>query len=223
MKEKKKETKKKRSVLINVEKIDLSKNENVIKLQERVPVVMNEAENIKIEDKKDVEKAGEFIKKVKIVIRKAEEERKKITKPLLEAKKNVDVFFKKLTGPFQEAEKIVKRKINDYYLEEQRKLRELEEQRKKEIKEKGIEEDLVVPEVKENIEKTVGNVTVREDIEVKVVNKMAVVKLIANGRLPVGVIEINEYKLKQIIKMMEIKELEGVIISKKNVVSARVK
>ena len=57
-----------------------------------------------------------------------------------------------------------------------------------------------------------GTVTTKQDIEIEIISALSVIKHIAAGTLPVGIVTINEAKLKQAIKLNAIEKLEGIII-----------
>lgn len=90
------------------------------------------------------------------------------------------------------------------------------EEKAESLREKAA--DVFIPPVivKSEAEKTTwtdaGTVSVIEDIKVTVTDVKAVLNAIIAGTLPIGIVTINEAKLKAAVKLAGIKRLDGVII-----------
>lgn len=67
-----------------------------------------------IADEKELSQAKEFLLKVKEVRNKIEEERKSLTKPILDSKKKLDEKYKTIDKPFLDMEMAVKSLMTDY-------------------------------------------------------------------------------------------------------------
>ncbi len=82
-------------------------------------------------------------------------------------------------------------------------------------------DDVYVPPVvvQSEVEKTThtdaGTISAKPDINVIVTEPMKILKAIVAGTLPIGIISINEAKLKQAVKLSGLTELEGCIIEKR--------
>lgn len=68
---------------------------------------------------------------------------------------------------------------------------------------------VVEPEVDRTTRTDTGTVSQRRDIEVRIIDPMKVVALVAKGELPIGIITISESKLKQHVKLIQAKTLDG--------------
>lgn len=82
-------------------------------------------------------------------------------------------------------------------------------------------EDVYVPPVvvQSEVEKTTrteaGTISAKHELVITVTDPMKIIKAIAAGTLPIGVVTINEAKLKQAVKLAGLTELEGCIIEQK--------
>lgn len=71
---------------------------------------------------------------------------------------------------------------------------------------------VVVPEVEKTTRIDIGIVSQKKDIKIVVTDPREILKAVVSGRLPIGIITINESKLKQAIKLQGINRLDGCII-----------
>jgi hypothetical protein len=71
---------------------------------------------------------------------------------------------------------------------------------------------IIEPTVDKTTRMDAGTVTAKQDIEVEILNPLTIIKHIAAGTLPIGIVTISEAKLKAAIKLMAIDKLDGVII-----------
>jgi len=92
--------------------------------------VVAQAKEIQVSDANDVRDASVFLKKVKDSIKNIDTFRLSLTKPLHDAKKQLDARFKELTTPLKQAGSEVSRKIVDWKRAEDAKIAELERRRK---------------------------------------------------------------------------------------------
>lgn len=154
--------------------------------------------------------------------------RGEMLKPVQDRKK---ILRGKISAYLTEQERI--RKEEQRKADEERRKREEAERAKLEARaakaeEKGKTEkaeelrekaaDVYVPPVvvQAEVEKTTrietGTVSQKKDIRVTVTDPMAIVKAVASGTLPIGVVSINESKLKAAIKLQGISQLYGCTI-----------
>ena len=71
---------------------------------------------------------------------------------------------------------------------------------------------IVEPTVDKTTRTDAGTITAKQDIEIEISHPMAIIKHIAAGTLPIGIVTISDAKLKAAIKLMAVDKLEGVII-----------
>ena len=90
------------------------------------------------------------------------------------------------------------------------------EEKAEALREKAAEVFIAPAIVEPTVDKTTrtdaGTVTAKQDIEVEIVNPLTIIKHIAAGTLPIGIVTISDAKLKAAIKLMAIDKLDGVII-----------
>ena len=116
--------------------------------------ITTQARNIQVSNADDVRDASEFLKKVKVSIKSIDAFRTSLTKPLYDAKKQLDDRFKELVLPLKQAEAQVKKTIIVWKRAEDARLAEIE--RRKRIQEaheaKGhqVKKEIVVPEPEQN-------------------------------------------------------------------------
>jgi DNA-binding protein H-NS len=72
---------------------------------------------------------------------------------------------------------------------------------------------IVEPEIKKSVQTDAGTITQKTDISVTITDPMKIIQAIVSGRIPISVITINEFKLKQVIKLNCINNLDGCVIS----------
>jgi len=77
-----------------------------------------------IQTDKDLENASDLVKFIKALVKKADDERTSITKPIKDSIKLLESKFKAITDPLDKAETDVKRKMLSYTQEKQRKAAE---------------------------------------------------------------------------------------------------
>ena len=96
--------------------------------------------DIKIVDQESYEVAAGILKTVKAMAKEAEEERKKITRPLDEAKDAVMLLFNPIKTRLENAERVLKNAILTYTNEQERKRKAEEDRLAKEAKEREEKE-----------------------------------------------------------------------------------
>lgn len=133
-----------------------------------VPALVKKAEGLTITNQEQYTLAGDILKEIKTRIKELDDERKKITKPLDDAKKAVMNLFKPPTELLEKAEVKVKTSMLAHTEEQERKARE-EEKRLREIAEKEAERQRKALEAKimraESSGKTEKAEELREQIE----------------------------------------------------------
>lgn len=161
--------------------------------------------------------------------------RAEMLKPVDDRRKNLK---NKISAYLTEQERI--RQEEQRRVDEERRKREQAEREKLEraavrAEEKGQDEkaealrekaeDVYVPPVVvvSDIQKTTrtdaGTITGKKDIQITVTDPKAILKAVVDGTLPIGIININETKLKQAIKLAGLTRLDGCEI--KEIVSAQ--
>ncbi len=73
----------------------------------------------------------------------------------------------------------------------------------------SIPQAIVQPEVEKSMKTDAGTITQTKDIVVEVTDEMEIVKAIAAGLLPIGIVTISNSKLKQAIKLTGAKSVPG--------------
>lgn len=73
---------------------------------------------------------------------------------------------------------------------------------------------IVEPEIKKTVQTDSGSITQKDDISITITDPMKILQAVVSGRIPITVININETKLKQAIKINGINNLDGCIIQK---------
>lgn len=119
-----------------------------LKKYENLPDLVGKSK-ITISSQTDYERAAEILKEVKSYLKQLEEDRKKITKPLDEAKKSVMELFRKPTEMLETVEREIKASMVNYMEEQERiarqkqielqKLAEIEAERERKRLEKKLE------------------------------------------------------------------------------------
>lgn len=87
-----------------------------------------EANTLQVSNHEEASKAADILKAISSTKKNIEDKRKEYTAPLVAAQKSINADFKKMTEPFEKAEKIVKDKIATFHDAEQKRL---EQERKK--------------------------------------------------------------------------------------------
>jgi hypothetical protein len=93
-----------------------------------------------IDSPENENKGGDLLKMLKTIIKKANDERTSIVKPINDSVKMINQKYKGITDPVNQAVKDLTKKLTDYKLEQQRIAREKEEQERKEREAKALEE-----------------------------------------------------------------------------------
>jgi colicin import membrane protein len=168
-------------------------------------------------------------------IRKAHEAHKELTKKRAEMLKPVEDREKDLRAKINRylTEQERRRQEEQRKLDEERRKKEQAEREKlarqaEKAREKGNEEKaevlqeraenvfippaIVVPEIEKTNKTDAGTMSQRKDISVKITDPLQVIKAVAEGRLPIGIININETKLKQAVKLAGITQMAGCVI-----------
>lgn len=169
---------------------------------------------------------------------KAHQAHKAITEKENQMLKPVQNWQKTLNGKISDylTEQENKRKEEQRRLDEERRKEEQAERDKLEKKAEKAEEKgdtdkaeqlkemaqsvyvpptIAEPQVEKKMTLDSGTVSTKEDIDIEVVNALTVIKEIASGQLPIGIVAINEAKLKQYIKSFNLVDVPGCVIRKK--------
>jgi len=93
---------------------EATEQEIIADRQEETNEIIEAYKDFEIEDDEDYEVVAEGLKEVKRIYKELEERRKTVSKPLLEAKRNLDSWFKPATDLLLRTERDLKRKINEY-------------------------------------------------------------------------------------------------------------
>jgi len=80
------------------------------------------------------------------------------------------------------------------------------------VEEVFVPPSIIEPTVDKTTRTDAGTITAKQDIEIEISHPMAIIKHIAAGTLPIGIVTISDAKLKAAIKLMAIDKLDGVII-----------
>jgi hypothetical protein len=169
---------------------------------------------------------------------KSHQAHKAITEKENQMLKPVQTWIKTLNGKISNylTDQENKRKEEQKKLDEQRRKEEQAEKEKLEKKAKKAElkgdieksehlkemaQSVYVPpaivesQVENKMSLDSGTVLTKEDIDIDIIDALQVIKGIASGQLPIGIISINESKLKQYIKSFNLVDVPGCIILKK--------
>jgi len=137
-------------------------NESQVELREiekEISPLVKTANEIVVNNEKDVDNASEFLKKIRDTEKAFETKRTELTKPINQSLKNINDMFKRATMPLAEARNLVSRKILDWKLIESAK-RAKEEERRRKIQEahekKGHQ--VSAPAYVAPVENKIGNV-----------------------------------------------------------------
>lgn len=175
---------------------------------------LEEARSLPIATSEQYEQAGEELKRIKAKAKDLEEMRKEMTRPLDESKKRIMDFFRRPLGFLADAEADIKRRMRDFALEQERRRREAEaaaqeaarkererlEREAAKLAAKGraekaeavlsIAEQMPTPVVAAPAPKVSG-ISMRVRYSARVTDKMALIKAVAEGRVPDNVLEPN--------------------------------
>jgi len=137
---------------VSIEPIDVSSANAALETAEKLKTL---SQNIVIKNDGDYESAGVNLKEIKSQIKTLDDERKKLTKPIDEAKKNIMALFKKPLDVLTAAETAYKKSMVTYVVEQDRKKREEEAKLEREAEKRRIELEKQAKkhEEKGNIEK----------------------------------------------------------------------
>ena len=83
-----------------------------------------EANTLQVSNAAEANTAADLLKAISSTKKSIEDKRKEYTAPLVAAQKSINADFKKMTEPFEQAEKIVKSKIATFHDAEQKRLAE---------------------------------------------------------------------------------------------------
>ena len=179
------------------------------------------AKSLVIKDQESLEGAANLRKTIKDFSKQLDEERKKITSPLDQAKKAVMDLFRKPSETLEAAEGVVNKAITSYTVEQERIRREQEEKLRKqaeaeekkkrealeerarkaaeagkaekaeELRQKAAEVQVVVPSLASTVEK-VNGLSFRDNWSAQVVDLRALVKAVADGKAPLNFLMANQ-------------------------------
>ena len=106
--------------------MEIKKSEQVVELEQMVPAIQQNAQEIQVLNEADLPQANAFLIEVTKQLKTIEGERKKLVNPLNETKNRIQDLFKKLAGPFETAQRLVKGKVQVFLEEEEKKRLEVE-------------------------------------------------------------------------------------------------
>lgn len=203
------------------EPIDTTIPESANVLAQDANNVLAQAQQAKVSSPQEYELAALELKRIADLERKVEAERKKMKEPVLAAGKAIDAFFSKPLEALADAKSMHKRAILTYQTEQERIRREeearvqkaqREEQerlaREAEEAEKAgdqvtanaiIEQAAAMPAaiVPATVLPSVRGVTTRTTWTAELVDKMALIKAVADGKVPPVALEVNMTFLRQ--------------------------
>lgn len=204
-----------------------------IPVDDTIPKMIMEAQRLVAFSKEFVidcpelkEAAGSDLTVIRKMIKTADENRMKLTRPLDDAKKGIMTVYKSVTDLLDEADGIYKNKIKAYDAAEREKAmqlqRQLEEQARKEREklarkvaeaEKAgqveqaaalqIVAETVVAPIINTAPPKVSGVSSRKNWKGRVTDRLALIKAVAAGQVPDDVIEINDAALNRYAKAHE--------------------
>lgn len=176
-------------------------------------LVLKVAERMEIASPADYRWAADELRQVKTKMKELDSDRRKITSKLDAAKKSIMDLFREPLQFLADAETVIKRKMLAWQQEEERKRREAEalareNQRKeqerlqaqaKKAEQRGKVEQAealrqqadATPAIAPPAPQKVAGLSAREDWEAEVVDKMALVKAVAAGKVPIEALDVN--------------------------------
>ena len=153
------------------------------------------AKQIVIKTPEQYEEAADILKEIKGRAKALEETRKRITKPLLTAKKEVDTLFKAPAESLKQAELGIKRGMVSYTKEAEAKRKELEAK----AREMAAKEDASISEVREAlVEASTQNSTPK--VTGVVVKKVTKFEIIDESKLPRHVLKPDQALIRADVK-----------------------
>jgi chemotaxis protein histidine kinase CheA len=129
---------------------------------EKTKSLVKVAETFKILDNTQYEKAGEFLKNLKQILKDFDTERKKATKPMDEAKKKVMDWFKPITEGLKKAIAITENKMTKHYELIQKKK---EEEKKTVVEQASTDTDAEKKKIEAEIEKAEADGNIEKVME----------------------------------------------------------
>lgn len=105
------------------------------KLESEVPAVVQQANAITVTDPASAAKAADFLRTIKTMLGRVADAYDGIVEAAHKAHKTAVAKRKEFTDPLQQAESVIKRRIGDYQMAEERKRRELEDKLRREAEE----------------------------------------------------------------------------------------
>jgi hypothetical protein len=207
--------------------------------------ILSQAKTYVIQNNDQLQTAASELASIKTKAKQLDEQRKRMTKPLDDSKKEIMDFFRAPLDFLADAEGIIKHSIAGYQQAQERAAREAQakldaEARKQQEKlmvraekaaESGKEEkahelamqaaSVVAPVVAANVDKAQG-ISTRQNWKAEVTDKMALVQAVAAGKLPISMLDVNMTSLNAIAKATKGEvEYPGVRFYPETVVSAR--
>lgn len=175
-------------------------------MDKEISTIVSRANAFQVVSDEQMEKATNVISWCRAKLKKVEERRKFFTGPLNDHIKSINAFFRQWTGPLEEAEQIVDRKVRAYREELRKKAeaeqRAAEQAARKKAEKKGIDPDAVVVEEAPAPAKRTDFGTFKQvaDFEVQDLNQ-----------IPRSYLMADEKKIRQAVKE-GIREIPGVRI-----------
>jgi len=224
----------------------------MLKLPQETEVLVNEATTLldqakayTIQNCDQLKTAAAELSKIKAKAKELDDQRKRMTKPLDDSKKEIMDFFRAPLDFLADAESILKRAIAGYQEAQERAAREAQakldaEARKQQerflaraekAEESGKVEkaqelaiqaaNTVAPVIAANVAKAEG-ISSRKNWKAEVTDKLALVQAVAAGKLPISMLDVNMTSLNAIAKATKGEvEYPGVRFYHETVVSAR--
>jgi hypothetical protein len=112
---------------------------NIVQLKEKISEAIKEAEDITVLTASSVETASHYIKNFALIENNLEDARKKITAPILEKKKEIDSFFKKLILSFTNEKTRLEKDVLSWKRKQEEIARAKAEEERKRLEDEAIE------------------------------------------------------------------------------------
>lgn len=212
--------------------------QQVAKLDETALAALTEAQSITIASNDQYEHAGAFLKQIKDRQRELDAEQKSITKPINDSLKRIRDLFRGPLDRLSQAERVVKSGMADWYRKEQqriaderraaaeaaRKEQERLARRAEKAAEKGQDDKAmelqmqaahVAPPVVQAEAPKAAGVAVRTRWTAEVVDKMALIRAVAEGKASPDLLEPNTKEIGQRARALKAEfNVPGIVVRK---------
>lgn len=207
-----------------------------LELKDEIVKVESEVDAIVVDSKEAFEYASDVVISIDGMVKKIKEFWKEPKEKAYQAHKAISAKESEMLKPLEDRRKALKSNISAYLteqerlrLEEQRKLdaerrakeaelqKKADEERAKAIAENKpvpvvdtyVPQVIAMPEVQKTTKMEAGTVSGKKDIEITIVDILALVKAIADGKAPISIVDISASKLKAFVKLQQLKQLDG--------------